>query len=104
MDIAQSEIFGPVFAIYRFVNEAEVFEQMNDGPYGLASYVYSEDIDQVMRTIEELECGLVFVNGIHPFEHKLPFGGLKQSGKGSEMGPRAIYGYMDEQSVIINHE
>ncbi|KII61256.1 putative succinate-semialdehyde dehydrogenase [NADP(+)] [Thelohanellus kitauei] len=104
MDIAQFEIFGPVFAIYKFEHEAEVFLQMNEGPYGLASYVYSEEIDQVLRTIEEMECGLVFVNDIHPFEHRLPFSGMKQSGIGSEMGPRSIYRFLDEQSVIINHE
>ncbi|KII61257.1 putative aldehyde dehydrogenase-like protein [Thelohanellus kitauei] len=104
MDIAQFEIFGPVFAIYKFENEAEVFEKMNEGPYGLVSFVYSEDIDQVMRTIYEMECGLVVVNDFHPFDRRLPYGGLKQSGIGSLMGPRAIYRFMDEQSVIINHE
>ncbi|KII60335.1 Aldehyde dehydrogenase family 1 member A3 [Thelohanellus kitauei] len=111
MDICQYEIFGPVFAIYKYIHEsvrfeqeAEVFEAMNQGIYGLASYVYSAEIDQVLRTVDELEYALVSVNDIHPFEMLVPFGGLKESGSGNLLGLRSIYGFLDESSVIINHE
>ncbi|KII63851.1 Succinate-semialdehyde dehydrogenase, mitochondrial [Thelohanellus kitauei] len=102
MDIASCEIFGPVCTIFKFDKETEVFEEMNNCTSGLAAYIYSNDYAQIFRTIEELDFGLVAVNDVSASKYLLPFGGHKESGIGSEMGLRAIYSYLDEQSVVIN--
>ena len=78
------EIFGPVLAIYRFKDEADVIHQANDTPFGLASYFYSRDIGRVWRVAEALDYGMVSINqGLFSTE-VAPFGGVKESGFGRE--------------------
>jgi succinate-semialdehyde dehydrogenase/glutarate-semialdehyde dehydrogenase len=78
------EIFGPVLAVYRFKDEADVIRQANDTPFGLAAYFYSRDIGRVWRVAEALDYGMVSINqGLFSTE-VAPFGGVKESGFGRE--------------------
>lgn len=84
MEIAQTEIFGPVASIMRFFDEAQAIQIANDTPYGLAAYFYSRDIGRIWRVGEALEYGMVGINEGLISNEVAPFGGVKQSGLGRE--------------------
>ncbi|WP_417318657.1 NAD-dependent succinate-semialdehyde dehydrogenase [Emcibacter sp.] len=84
MEIATSEIFGPVIAIYPFDNEGEAIRMANDTPYGLASYFFAGNVDRIFRVAESLEYGMVAINGPLVSSEATPFGGVKESGVGRE--------------------
>ncbi|KZY73954.1 succinate-semialdehyde dehydrogenase (NADP(+)) [Oleiphilus sp. HI0071] len=96
MDVAHSEIFGPVAPIIRFRTESEAIEIANDTVYGLASYVYTRDIGRVWRVSESLEYGMVGVNEGIISNPAAPFGGVKQSGYGRE---GSFYGLDDYTEI-----
>ncbi|EXH05456.1 NAD-dependent succinate-semialdehyde dehydrogenase [Acinetobacter baumannii] len=84
MEIVQEEIFGPVAPLIRFTDEADVVAQANDTIFGLAAYVYSENISRLWRGSEQLEYGMVGMNATAISNEVVPFGGVKQSGVGRE--------------------
>ncbi|MDO7432708.1 NAD-dependent succinate-semialdehyde dehydrogenase [Acinetobacter baumannii] len=84
MEIVQEEIFGPVAPLIRFTDEADVVVQANDTIFGLAAYVYSENISRLWRVSEQLEYGMVGMNATAISNEVVPFGGVKQSGVGRE--------------------
>lgn len=84
MEIVQEEIFGPVAPLIRFTDEADVVAQANDTIFGLAAYVYSENISCLWRVSEQLEYGMVGMNATAISNEVVPFGGVKQSGVGRE--------------------
>ncbi|MFI7965143.1 NAD-dependent succinate-semialdehyde dehydrogenase, partial [Acinetobacter baumannii] len=84
MEIVQEEIFGPVAPLIRFTDEADVVSQANDTIFGLAAYVYSENISRLWRVSEQLEYGMVGMNATAISNEVVPFGGVKQSGVGRE--------------------
>jgi len=84
MEIVQEEIFGPVAPLIRFTDEADVIAQANDTIFGLAAYVYSENISRLWRVSEQLEYGMVGMNATAISNEVVPFGGVKQSGVGRE--------------------
>ncbi|MDC4475893.1 NAD-dependent succinate-semialdehyde dehydrogenase [Acinetobacter baumannii] len=84
MEIVQEEIFGPVAPLIRFTDETDVVAQANDTIFGLAAYVYSENISRLWRVSEQLEYGMVGMNATAISNEVVPFGGVKQSGVGRE--------------------
>ncbi|HEU5223829.1 MAG TPA: NAD-dependent succinate-semialdehyde dehydrogenase [Candidatus Lumbricidophila sp.] len=83
---SQEEFFGPVAQVYRAVDEVHAIEIANDTPFGLGSYVYSTDREQALRVAGQLDAGMVFINVVLADGVELPFGGVKRSGTGREMG------------------
>jgi succinate-semialdehyde dehydrogenase/glutarate-semialdehyde dehydrogenase len=83
---SKEEFFGPVAQVYRARDEADAVRIANDIPYGLGSYVYTTDNDQAMRVADAIEAGMVFVNVVLADGAELPFGGIKRSGSGRELG------------------
>jgi succinate-semialdehyde dehydrogenase/glutarate-semialdehyde dehydrogenase len=83
---AHEEFFGPVAQVYRARDEADAVRIANDTPYGLGSYVYSTDPAQALRVADGIEAGMVFVNVVLADGAELPFGGVKRSGSGRELG------------------
>jgi succinate-semialdehyde dehydrogenase/glutarate-semialdehyde dehydrogenase len=84
MDVVREEIFGPVAALQRFETEAEAVQLANDTPFGLAAYLFSQNLSRAWRVAEQLDAGMVGVNeGIFSNE-VVPFGGIKESGLGRE--------------------
>ncbi|MDQ2674177.1 MAG: NAD-dependent succinate-semialdehyde dehydrogenase [Chloroflexota bacterium] len=83
---SKEEFFGPVAQVYRAKDEADAVRMANDIPYGLGSYVYTTDQEQALRVADQIEAGMVFVNVVLADGAELPFGGIKRSGSGRELG------------------
>jgi succinate-semialdehyde dehydrogenase/glutarate-semialdehyde dehydrogenase len=85
-DAYREELFGPVAQVYRVSSEDEAVELANDTPFGLGSYVMSTDTEQAARVADKIEAGMVYVNIVGADSPELPFGGVKRSGFGRELG------------------
>lgn len=101
MDIFTEETFGPVAPIISFETEEELLNMVNHEKYGLASYLYTENMSRVIRMSEKMEYGMVGVNDPLPFVVQSPFGGMKESGMGKEGGSQGIEDYLVEKSISI---
>ena len=99
--INAEEIFGPVAPITTFATEAEAVERANATEYGLASYVYTRDLDRTIRLAESLEYGMVGVNTGMLSNPAAPFGGVKASGFGREGGFEGIEEYLETTYVAL---
>jgi acyl-CoA reductase-like NAD-dependent aldehyde dehydrogenase len=84
--IAKEEFFGPVAVIYAFRTEAEAVELANGTDFGLGAAVWSRDSDRANRLASSIEAGMVFINDIVRSDPRAPFGGVKASGIGRELG------------------
>src|SRR5690625_2895057 len=104
MDIFTEETFGPVAPIIRFESEEDLLAMVNHEDYGLAAYLYSDNMSRVIRMSEKLEYGMVGVNDPLPFVVQSPFGGVKESGIGKEGGHQGIEGYLEEKMISIKFD
>ncbi|QSR24964.1 succinate-semialdehyde dehydrogenase [Nocardioides aromaticivorans] len=95
------EFFGPVAMVFRAADEADAVRIANDTPYGLGSYVYSTDPEQADRVASALEVGMVFVNGVGLEAVELPFGGVRLSGYGRELGSLGIEEFVNKKMIRI---
>jgi aldehyde dehydrogenase (NAD+) len=100
-EIAQIEVFGPVLSMIRFSTDEEALEIANSTSYGLASYIWSNNMRRVLRMAEDLNAGGCYVNGAYPLASGLPFGGQGVSGYGREGGREGIYEFLRTKSVAI---
>ncbi|WP_328430923.1 MULTISPECIES: NAD-dependent succinate-semialdehyde dehydrogenase [unclassified Streptomyces] len=101
MDIYHEETFGPIAPVIAFDDEDEAIAMANDTAYGLAAYVYTENLSRALRVTEALRFGIVGINDINPTSAAAPFGGTKHSGLGREGGPQGIDEYLDTKLVGI---
>ncbi|MFE5700975.1 NAD-dependent succinate-semialdehyde dehydrogenase [Rhodococcus koreensis] len=99
MSIYQEETFGPIAPVIVFDTEDEVVAMANDTDYGLASYVYTNDLARAVRVSEALRFGIVGINDINPTAAAAPFGGTGESGLGREGGAQGIDEYLDVKLV-----
>ncbi len=99
--LAQEEVFGPVLSVMTFDDEAEALRLANDTIFGLASGVWTSNINKAMRFTKEIRAGLVWVNGWDACDITSPFGGVKQSGFGRDRSLHALYKYADLKAVTI---
>lgn len=96
---AAEELFGPVATVYRVGSEDEAVELANGTPYGLGSYVFTTDAEQALRVADRIDAGMVFVNGVGLEGAELPFGGVKQSGFGRELGRAGIDEFANKKLI-----
>ncbi|KEZ43126.1 Aldehyde dehydrogenase [Scedosporium apiospermum] len=97
--IMQEEIFGPVASIAKFTSESEVIAKANASEYGLGAAVFTNDVSRAQRVSSALECGQVTVNCWGMLHSNTPFGGVKQSGFGRDMGEEALDGWLTTKTV-----
>jgi len=95
------EIFGPVMPVVAFDELEEVLRLANSTSYGLAAYVWTNDLKTAIRAYEGLEFGMIGVNEWAPGAAEAPFGGWKQSGMGHECGPEGLQDYLDTKLVSL---
>ena len=99
--VMHEESFGPLVAVHRFGQGDDVVELANRGDYGLAAYVFGDDLDRAWGVAEGLHAGGVGVNVNDVSELQAPFGGWKMSGFGRELGPEGLQGMMQQRHIRI---
>ena len=98
MEVARTEIFGPVLSVMPFENEEEAIKIANDTPYGLTNYIQTQDKEKVKRVARKLRSGMVDVNGAG-IAVDAPFGGFKHSGIGREAGEHGLEEFLEVKAV-----
>jgi succinate-semialdehyde dehydrogenase/glutarate-semialdehyde dehydrogenase len=97
----QEEFFGPVAQVYKVGSEEEAVRLANDTPYGLGSYVFTTDSDQALRVADQIEAGMVFINAVGAEGVELPFGGVKASGFGRELGTFGTEEFVNKKLIRV---
>jgi succinate-semialdehyde dehydrogenase/glutarate-semialdehyde dehydrogenase len=100
--LLREEIFGPVAPIVTFATDDEAVAAANDTEYGLAAYVFTQDVDRAFDVIERLDTGMIGFNQGIVSNAGAPFGGVKQSGYGREGGPEGMHEYLETKYVAMS--
>jgi succinate-semialdehyde dehydrogenase/glutarate-semialdehyde dehydrogenase len=95
------ETFAPVAALCPFENESEVVELANNSPFGLSAYAFTLDLGRTFRLMESLEAGIIGINDGLPTATQAPFGGVKQSGWGRELGSEGLDAFLETKHISI---
>jgi succinate-semialdehyde dehydrogenase/glutarate-semialdehyde dehydrogenase len=97
----REELFGPVAMVFKVDSEDEAVELANDIPFGLGSYVFTTDTEQAKRVADKIDAGMVYVNLVGADGVELPFGGVKRSGYGRELGRFGIDEFVNKKLIRI---
>jgi succinate-semialdehyde dehydrogenase/glutarate-semialdehyde dehydrogenase len=101
-DVYREELFGPVAQVYRVQSEEEAVALANDTPFGLGSYVMTNDPEQAARVADQIDAGMVYVNIVGADSAELPFGGTKRSGFGRELGRYGADEFVNKKLIRIS--
>jgi acyl-CoA reductase-like NAD-dependent aldehyde dehydrogenase len=102
--IAREEVFGPVAALIPFADEEEAVRIANDTPYGLSGSIWTRDGARALRVARAVEAGVLSINSNSSVRVSTPFGGMKQSGFGRELGMHGLDGYSETKNVFFSTE
>lgn len=100
-DVYHEEFFGPVAQVFKVSSEDEAIEIANDTPFGLGSYLFTTDKEQADRVADQIEAGMVYVNCVLADSPELPFGGIKRSGSGRELGRLGIDEFVNKKLIRV---
>jgi succinate-semialdehyde dehydrogenase/glutarate-semialdehyde dehydrogenase len=98
-DAYHEELFGPVAQVHRVADEQAAIELANDSPYGLGGYVFTDDLEQAERVADALDTGMVYINAVNADGPELPFGGVKRSGFGRELGREGANEFVNKKLI-----
>ena len=101
-DVYREELFGPVAQVYRVPSEEEAVALANDTPFGLGSYVMTNDPEQAERVADQIDAGMVYVNIVGADSAELPFGGTKRSGFGRELGRYGADEFVNKKLIRVS--
>ena len=99
--VRYEEFFGPVAQVYKVGSEEEAVRLANDTPYGLGSYVFTTDAEQAERIADKIDAGMVYVNIVGADGAELPFGGVKRSGSGRELGRYGADEFVNKKLIRV---
>jgi acyl-CoA reductase-like NAD-dependent aldehyde dehydrogenase len=102
--VVTDEVFGPVVTVQTFADEADAIKLANDTEYGLSGSIWTENVGRAMRVSRGVEAGNLSVNSHSSVRYWTPFGGVKQSGLGRELGPDALAAFTETKNVFISTE
>lgn len=102
MRIYREEVFGPFVVIANFSTEEEALARANDTAYGLGAALFTKDIARAHRVAADIEAGMVWVNSSNDSDFRVPFGGVKQSGIGRELGEAGLEAYSQNKAIHVN--
>jgi succinate-semialdehyde dehydrogenase/glutarate-semialdehyde dehydrogenase len=97
----KEETFAPVASVTKFETESEAIEAANSAPFGLAAYVFTRDLSRAFRLMEQVEAGMIGINDGLPTTSNAPFGGVKQSGWGRELGSEGLDAFLETKHISI---
>ena len=101
MDIFSEEIFGPVASVFKFSSEQEAVDMANDTEFGLASYVFTNNLGRAWRMAKNIEYGMVGINEVAISSEMIPFGGVKESGNGREGSKHGLDDYTEMKYICF---
>ena len=102
MKIFREEVFGPFVVLVSFKDEEEAIKLANDTTYGLGSAVFTLNVERAHRVASRIEAGMVWINSSQDSDFRVPFGGVKNSGIGRELGGAGLHSYLQEKAVHVN--
>ena len=102
MRIYREEVFGPFVVISSLKSDEEAIARANDLTYGLGALVFTENLSKGLRVAAEIEAGMVWVNSSQDCDFRVPFGGVKQSNIGRELGEAGLEAYTQVKVVYVN--
>ena len=97
----REETFAPIAAVAKFDTEAEVVQQANSLPFGLSAYVFTRDLSRAFRMMEDIDAGMMGINDGVPTTSQSPFGGMKQSGWGRELGIEGMDAFLETKHIAL---
>lgn len=104
MLVMTEETFGPVLGIMPFDDRREALRLANETRYGLAGFVFSQNLATALTMAEQIEAGSIWVNNIHRSNHNVPFGGMKESGIGREKGRYGVEAYLEYKTIYLTYD
>lgn len=102
MKIFREEVFGPFVVIVPFKTEADAIEMANDTTYGLGAALFTQNLERSHRVAARIEAGMVWINSSNDSDFRVPFGGVKQSGIGRELGEAGLAAYSQTKAIHVN--
>src|SRR5690606_4695487 len=99
--IANEELFGPIAQLYSFKDEEEMIQLANQTDFGLGCSIWTADFDKAKDWSSKIECGFVVINQMVSSDPRVPFGGVKHSGFGRELGPEGILEFVNVQTIQL---
>ena len=102
MPVYEEEVFGPVLPVIVVKDEAQAVAIANESEYGLGASIWTRDITKAKELAAKIESGSVFINGMVKSDVRLPFGGIKKSGYGRELGEYGIKEFVNVKTVVVD--